>query len=125
LIATGRLQQGAGTAGGAASGPDITSIAGVDTGAGGTTDAYLGQVAGLDVYQSPNAPNLVGPKGQQNSIDVCLAGHPMGASLAVGLNKVELYRHPSLFADACKGLVLFGAKITRPSMLASFIIKHV
>lgn len=125
LVASGRLQQGSGSAGSGASGPDVTSVAGVSTGAGGTPDAYLGQVSGLDVYQSVNAPHLSGTVGLQNSVDVAFAGHPMGASLAVGLNKVELYRHPAYFADACKGLCLFGAKITRPGMLAAFIIKHV
>jgi len=125
LIASGKLQQGAVGAGGSPGGGDVTNLAGVSTGAGGTSDAYLGEVAGLSVFQSPNAPHLSGTIGLQNSVDVALAGHPMGASLAVGLNKVELYRHPSLFADACKGLCLFGAKITRPSMLAAFIIKHV
>src|SRR5260221_571316 len=125
LIASGRLQQSASATTGGGSGADVTSIGGVDTGAGGASIAYLGQVATLDVYQSPNAPHLAGTIGLQNSIDVALAGHPMGASLAVGLNKVELFRHPNYFSDNCKGLALFGAKVTRPSMLASFLIKHV
>lgn len=125
LIASGRLQQSASATSGGASGADVVSIGGVDSGAGGASVAYLGQVATLDVYQSPNSPLLSGTAGLQNCINVAFAGHPMGASLAVGLNKVELFRHPSYFSDNCKGLCLYGAKITRPSMLASFIIKHV
>lgn len=76
-------------------------------------NGIIGQVAGLTVYQSNNVPFAAGPIKYK-----IVAGHPMAWTLAVQINRVEAYRPQLRFADAMKGLLLFGAKVTRPAALA-------
>lgn len=87
-------------------------------------DAYIGNIAGMSVYQSVNAPHLGGTVGITGSQDVVLAGHRMALTYADGLNKTEAYRPPLRFADAVKGLALYGAKVTRPQALAAAYFQH-
>lgn len=87
-------------------------------------DAYLGKIAGMDVYESNNAPHLGGTVGQTGSQDVALAGHSMAISYAENLAKTEKYRPPYRFADAIKGLLLYGAKTVRPQALAAAFLQH-
>jgi hypothetical protein len=98
----------------------------IDAAGGSTGDAYIGRVAGMDVYESINAPHLsaasnVGVTGAQ---DVFLAGHTMTLTKATGINKVEAYRPPYRFADAVKGLALYGAKTIRPYALCAGYFQH-
>lgn len=51
-----------------------------------------------------------------------IVGHPMGITFAEQINKVEAYRPPLRFADAVKGLNLYGAKVVRPQALALLTI---
>lgn len=107
--------------------PDANArlIAGqLDASRGNLGDQFLGRIAGMDIYESNNAPHLSGTVGQTNSVDVVMAGHSMGLTYADNLVKVESYRPPTRFADALKGLHLYGAKATRPAALAAFYIKH-
>jgi len=87
-------------------------------------EAYLGKIAGMDVYESLNAPNLGGTKGIAGSQDVVIAGHSMALTKAEGLNEVEAYRPPARFADAVKGIALYGAKTVRPYALAVAYLQH-
>lgn len=87
-------------------------------------DAYLGKIAGMDVYESNNAPHLGGTVGITGSQDVALAGHSMALSYAENLAKTEKYRPPYRFADAIKGLLLYGAKTVRPQALAAAYLQH-
>lgn len=87
-------------------------------------DAYMGQIDGMDVWVSVNAPNLGGTKGITGSQDVVLAGHNMAATYADGLVKTEGYRPPYRFSDAVKGLHLYGAKTVRPYALAAAYLQH-
>lgn len=96
----------------------------LDASAGAITDAYLGKVAGMDVYESINAPHLSGTVGTTGSTDVVMAGHTMSLTKAQGLKKVEAYRPPLRFADAVKGLCLYGAKTIRPYALAAAYLTH-
>ena len=96
----------------------------LDASAGQASDAYLGKIEGMDVYQSLNAPHLSGTIGQTGSTDVVLAGHTMALSKAEGMNKLEAYRPPTRFSDAVKGLALYGAKTVRPSSLAAAYLVH-
>lgn len=91
---------------------------------GGNRPGYIGRIANMDVYQSVNAPNLGGTPGIAGSQDVVLAGHPMALTYADGINKVEAYRPPYRFADAVKGLCLYGAKTVRPQALAVAYLQH-
>lgn len=96
----------------------------LDASAGMASDAYLGKIQGMDVYESLNAPHLSGTVGIAGSTDVVLAGHSMALSKAEGLNKTEAYRPPYRFADAVKGLALYGAKTVRPSAIAAAYLVH-
>ena len=69
-------------------------------------------VDGLSVYKSNQVKNTTGAKYK------IMAGHSMSWSLAVQLTKVEAYRPEKRFADAVKGLLLYGAKVVRPNQMA-------
>lgn len=87
-------------------------------------DAYLGKIENMDVYESLNAPHTGGTYGvSASSQDVFLAGHPIAWTMAEGINKTEAYRPPLRFADAVKGLVLYGTKVVRPYGLAYGILQ--
>jgi len=79
---------------------------------------YLGMIENMGVYESNNAPHLGGTKGATGSQDVFLAGHRMAWSFADNVQEVEGFRPPDRFADAVKGLHLYGAKVVRPQALA-------
>jgi hypothetical protein len=91
-------------------------------------DSYLGRIAGMDVYESNNAPHLANGSGSgygtTGATDVMIAGHSIGIAFAENLVKVEKYRPPYRFADAIKGLHLYGAKTTRPQALAAAYLTH-
>jgi len=88
------------------------------------SDAYLGKIENMDVFESVNCPHLGGTVGIAGSQDVILAGHPIAITMAEGVNKTEAYRPPLRFADALKGLVLYGAKTVRPYALAAAYLQH-
>jgi len=96
----------------------------LDASGGSVGDAYLGKVAGMDLYESINAPHLSGTVGTTGSTDVALAGHTMALTKAEGLNKVEAYRPPLRFGDAVKGLALYGAKTLRPNAIVAGYFTH-
>lgn len=96
----------------------------LDASAGKASDAYLGRIQGMDVYESNNAPHIGGTVGITGSQDVVMAGHSMGLTKAEGLNKTEAYRPPYRFADAVKGLALYGAKTVRPYAIANAYLQH-
>jgi len=73
----------------------------------------IGQAAGFRVLQSNNVPN--DGSGAKYRI---IAGHPMAISFAEQVNKVEAYRPERRFADAVKGLHLYGAKLVRNKAIA-------
>lgn len=75
----------------------------------------IGRVAGLTVLVSNNVPNNAGAAYK------ILAGHPIAWSYAEQVNKVEAYRPEQRFADAVKGLHLYGAKVVRPQALALLV----
>lgn len=74
------------------------------------------RVHGFDLLQSNNIP--AGFNSQAD--DYCvIAGHPSAVTYAEAINKVEAYRPENAFSDAIKGLHLYGAKVTRPSAIAT------
>lgn len=68
----------------------------------------LGKIIGFDIYVSPNVVN----EGGRHK---CLARTKRAVAFAEQLNEVEAYRPEMRFADAVKGLHLYGAKLVRPS----------
>lgn len=78
----------------------------------GLRNGMVGRAAGFDILLSNNAPN---PSGDDYVVQ---AGTPMAISYAEQINKTEAYRPQDSFADAVKGLHLYGAKLTRPEAIA-------
>lgn len=71
----------------------------------------VGEAAGFTIYVSNNIVNTAGAKYK------ILIGHPMAITYAEQISKVEAYRPERRFADAVKGLHLYGAKVIRPGAL--------
>lgn len=74
-------------------------------------NGQIRQVGGFSVLTSNNVSNTSGAKYK------VMFGHPMAISLALQINQVEAYRPEKRFADAMKGLALYGAKVVRPDAL--------
>lgn len=75
-------------------------------------NAVIGSAAGFTVIKSNNVPNTSATKYR------IIAGHNMAWTMAMQLAKIEAYRPQLRFADAIKGLQLYGAKVVRPQALA-------
>ncbi|MCM8901321.1 N4-gp56 family major capsid protein [Caldicoprobacter algeriensis] len=71
----------------------------------------VGEAAGFTIYISNNIANTAGAKYK------IMCGHPMAITYAEQISKVEAYRPERRFADAVKGLHLYGAKVIRPEAL--------
>lgn len=78
-------------------------------------NGMVGRAFGFDVLLSNNAPLVTGDDY------AVLAGHPMALSFAEQIVKVEGYRPESAFSDAVKGLHVYGAKLVRPSAIATVV----
>lgn len=76
--------------------------------AGAFENGLLGKLIGFDIYVSSN----VAKDGGHHK---CLARTKRAVAFAEQLNEVEAYRPESRFADAVKGLHLYGAKLVYPS----------
>lgn len=71
----------------------------------------VGRAAGFDLYVSNN----VATSGSNYK---WLAGHAMAWNYAGQISELQAYRPEKRFADALKGLMVYGAKVTRPEALA-------
>lgn len=80
----------------------------------------VGEAAGFSVLVTNNVPSLAAPGGAANQTtrSLVLAGHSMSTTFAEQINQVEAYRPQQRFADAVKGLHLYGAKVVRPEAIA-------
>ena len=87
--------------------------------ASGTSDAlrngHVGRAFGFDVFMSNNVTVVTGDDY------LVSAGYTGAITFATQINKVEAYRPESAFSDALKGLSLFGAKLVRPSGIATLV----
>ncbi len=72
-------------------------------------NGLLGKLIGFDIYVSPNIAK------DSNGNHKCLARTKRAVAFAEQLNEVEAYRPETRFADALKGLHLYGAKLVYPS----------
>lgn len=75
-------------------------------------NGLAGRIAGFDVYKSNQVPNTAGAKYK------IIAGHPDAWSRAQQILETEAYRPERRFADALKGLHVYGGKVIRPNQLA-------
>lgn len=78
-------------------------------------NGLIGRAAGFDVYRSNQVPNISSAKYK------IIAGHRSAWSRAQQLLETEAYRPERRFADALKGLHVYGAKVIRPSNLACLV----
>lgn len=73
---------------------------------------YIGQVNNMRVFKSNNVPNTTGTKYK------IMAGYKGAISFANAIVETEAYRPEKFFADAVKGLHLYGAKLVKSSGIA-------
>ncbi len=78
--------------------------------AGGTS--AVGSIADFNILVSNKVPNGDGGNPQ------VLAGHNMAVTYADQIESLEAYRPELRFADAMKGLHVYGGKVIRPELLA-------
>jgi len=74
-------------------------------------NGQIGRGAGFTIAVSNNVPVA-------GSVYTVIAGYKGAATFAQQISKVESFRPERRFADAVKGLDLYGAKVTRPYGLA-------
>lgn len=74
------------------------------------------EVAGFNLRMSNNVPET----SKKYSI---MAGTDQAISYAGQITKIEAYRPESTFADAVKGLFVYGAKVIEPNALVNFTCK--
>ena len=80
------------------------------------TNGSLGRVMGFDIYMSNNI-NTSGSGHAHTSY--VMAGTPEAITFAEQIVKTEAYRPESSFADAVKGLHVYGYKVVQPNCLLS------
>jgi hypothetical protein len=81
----------------------------------GLRNGSVGRLLGFDLLVSNNAPLVTGDDY------AVIAGYPGAISFAEQIVKVEAYRPESAFSDALKGLHVYGAKLVRPSGIATVV----
>lgn len=86
--------------------------AGVEANLDMLRNGYIGKAAGFDIYTSNNTPNTANAKYK------IIASYPGVYSYAEQVIETEAYRMEKRFADAVKGLHVYGGKTTRPSAMA-------
>lgn len=74
-------------------------------------EGLVGRAAGFSIYVSNNVPNTTATKYR------ILGGSNNALTYAEQINSVEAFRPERRFADAVKGLHLYGAKLVRPKSL--------
>ncbi|MBC8140010.1 MAG: P22 coat protein - protein 5 domain protein [Armatimonadetes bacterium] len=75
-------------------------------------NGQVGMAAGFDISMSNNVPNTAQARYK------IIAGYPGAISYAAQIVEVEGYRPEKRFADALKGLNVYGAKLVRPGGIA-------
>ena len=76
-------------------------------------NGVIGEAAGFNVFVSNNVANTAGAKYK------IMFGHPSAWTMAMQIERVEAYRPPLRFADAVKGLNVYGAKIVRSGIIGT------
>jgi N4-gp56 family major capsid protein len=75
-------------------------------------NGLVGRTAGFDIYETNNTTVVSSTKYK------VLAGTPQAITLASQVDSVVAYRPELRFADAVKGLLVYGSKVVRPECLA-------
>lgn len=80
-------------------------------------NSAVGTVAGFTIYVSNRVPD----DGVDPQI---LAGHNMAVTYADQIESLEAYRPELRFADAMKGLHVYGGKVIRPELLVKTAVTY-
>jgi len=78
------------------------------------SSGLVGAAAGFDIHVSSNLPD-----GAAAGSSYILAGANIATTFASQINDVESFRPEAKFADAVKGLYLYGCSVTRPQAVSS------
>jgi N4-gp56 family major capsid protein len=88
---------------------------GTDDNRASLENGVVGRAAGFELLESNNVVQLSGGDAGKYKV---LAGSPIGITVAEQINDTEAFRPERRFADAVKGLHVYGAKVVRPEALA-------
>jgi N4-gp56 family major capsid protein len=79
----------------------------------------VGRILGFTVVMCNVMPDATGtPTGTADGKVVIIAGHNIATTYADQIVEVEYYRPEKFFADAVRGLHVYGSKVMRPEHLA-------
>jgi hypothetical protein len=81
-------------------------------------NGVVGRIAGFDLRESNNVPFVTGDGTSTFDNYKVMAGHNLALSFAQQVNSVEAFRPEGFFADAVKGLHLYGAKLVEPKAIS-------
>lgn len=90
-----------------------------DVSRGALLNGQVGEGAGFTVLVSNNVPSTDATTSYK-----VIAGYPGAWTYAEQANQLEALRLQYRFADAVKGLHLYGARVTRPAALAVLFCNH-
>ena len=79
----------------------------------------IGSIAGCKIFATPNIHVV---EQNSNLFACCLARTRRAIAFAEQLSEIEAYRPENRFADAMKGLHLYGAKVVYPQEMVSLIV---
>lgn len=77
------------------------------------------RAAGFEIAVSNNAPSAADGGSGSTTVYNVLASAPTQGTFAQQILKTEAYRPEKRFADAVKGLHVYGAKVLRPQVVAN------
>lgn len=81
-------------------------------------NGFVGKVAGFDVFESNNVPVSGAGTGSDPYVYDIIASVKSATTYAEQIVSTEAYRMESRFADAVKGLHVYGAKVTDGTRIA-------
>lgn len=83
------------------------------------TEGTVYRAAGFEIRTSNNVPSEAGGGGSDSTTVFSIVGSsPIQGTFAQQILKTEAYRPEKRFADAVKGLHVYGAKVLRPKVVA-------
>lgn len=80
---------------------------------------YLGSVVGCKIYVSNNLSEYAGGSGNDC---LCIMRTTRAIAFAEQFSEIEAYRPEKRFADAVKGLHLYGARVIYPKEIAAILV---
>lgn len=78
-------------------------------------NGYIGNFYGFNIFESNNVADVGTVATPKQKL---IAGTNMAITMAMQISKVEGVRRENQFADAVRGLMVYGRKVVRPEVLA-------